>query len=471
MTRLPSSRRAEMLPAVPSTRPRRNMSLAAASTAALGVVHESHRASTSGFTMWVGVPSDSSASSPSATICACRTSVFHVAPPICGVSTTLGRPVSGWSTGSHSPSKWSRPAAATLPLCSAATSASVSCSWARAVLRNTTPSRIAANCSAPIMPTVSSVTGACSETMSACLEQLVEAVAGLVVVRVVGDDRDAEPGQPPPQGPADGAEAHQARRPPGDLAAAEPLVGDGAVAKHLAGADIGVGGAARDGWPRTAARRPSRRPRRHCGPGVCRTGIPAAVAPAMSTLFGITAGGRDRPQREVEHRSTHRIGLHHKDIGAFCAGAIGQLLGGVDPQRGLVDPRVVDDIGQLAQLVETRPPQRGGHQGTRSRGHDCPCWRTVTRVSREEVTIGIDIGTTAVKAVAADEHGQVVARTRIPHRLRVPAPDKLEHDAEAGVAQRTGGGPRAAGPPRRPRGGRLGDGAVPDRRRRRRVSR
>jgi xylulokinase len=54
----------------------------------------------------------------------------------------------------------------------------------------------------------------------------------------------------------------------------------------------------------------------------------------------------------------------------------------------------------------------------------------VTRVSREEVTIGIDIGTTAVKAVAADEHGHVVARTRIPHQLRVPAPDNLEHDAQ-----------------------------------------
>ncbi len=54
----------------------------------------------------------------------------------------------------------------------------------------------------------------------------------------------------------------------------------------------------------------------------------------------------------------------------------------------------------------------------------------MTRVSREVVTIGIDIGTTAVKAVAADEHGRVVARTRIPHRLRIPAPDKLEHDAD-----------------------------------------
>ena len=51
-------------------------------------------------------------------------------------------------------------------------------------------------------------------------------------------------------------------------------------------------------------------------------------------------------------------------------------------------------------------------------------------MSRSGVTIGIDIGTTAVKAVAADEDGQVTARVRIPHRLRVLAPDQLEHDAD-----------------------------------------
>jgi xylulokinase len=54
----------------------------------------------------------------------------------------------------------------------------------------------------------------------------------------------------------------------------------------------------------------------------------------------------------------------------------------------------------------------------------------VTRVSGKDVTIGIDIGTTAVKAVAADEDGRVASRTRIPHQLRVPAPDRLEHDAD-----------------------------------------
>lgn len=51
-------------------------------------------------------------------------------------------------------------------------------------------------------------------------------------------------------------------------------------------------------------------------------------------------------------------------------------------------------------------------------------------MSAKAATIGIDIGTTAVKAVAADEDGQVTARVRIPHRLRVPAPNQLEHDAD-----------------------------------------
>src|SRR6185312_7255991 len=125
------------------------------------------RPSTSGLTIWAGAAPARSTSRSSATICACRASVFHVAPPIWGVRTTLGSATSGWSAGSHSPTKWSRPAAETLPLRSASTSASVSCSCALAVLRNTTPSRIAANCSAPIIAAVSPVTGACSEMTSA----------------------------------------------------------------------------------------------------------------------------------------------------------------------------------------------------------------------------------------------------------------------------------------------------------------
>lgn len=43
------------------------------------------------------------------------------------------------------------------------------------------------------------------------------------------------------------------------------------------------------------------------------------------------------------------------------------------------------------------------------------------------VTVGIDIGTTSVKAVAADGDGAILARTRIPHRVVAPDPDRFEH--------------------------------------------
>ena len=43
--------------------------------------------------------------------------------------------------------------------------------------------------------------------------------------------------------------------------------------------------------------------------------------------------------------------------------------------------------------------------------------------------VGIDIGTTAVKAVAVDEGGNVVRRARLPSILSVGPGDRLEHDA------------------------------------------
>ncbi len=50
-------------------------------------------------------------------------------------------------------------------------------------------------------------------------------------------------------------------------------------------------------------------------------------------------------------------------------------------------------------------------------------------VSRE-LTVGIDIGTTSVKAVAADPDGVIVARARVVHPIEVPAPDRFQHDAD-----------------------------------------
>jgi xylulokinase len=47
-----------------------------------------------------------------------------------------------------------------------------------------------------------------------------------------------------------------------------------------------------------------------------------------------------------------------------------------------------------------------------------------------ELTVGIDIGTSSVKAVAADVDGNIVARSRIPHEFFVPTPLRFEHDAK-----------------------------------------
>jgi xylulokinase len=56
------------------------------------------------------------------------------------------------------------------------------------------------------------------------------------------------------------------------------------------------------------------------------------------------------------------------------------------------------------------------------------------------VTVGIDIGTSSVKAVAADGDGRVVAAARVPHEVRVPTPLRFEHDAESAWRR----GPREA---------------------------
>ncbi|HXY94485.1 MAG TPA: FGGY-family carbohydrate kinase [Acidimicrobiia bacterium] len=53
-----------------------------------------------------------------------------------------------------------------------------------------------------------------------------------------------------------------------------------------------------------------------------------------------------------------------------------------------------------------------------------------------DVTVGIDIGTSSVKALAVDADGSVVASARVPHEYRVPSPGRLEHDAA--VAWRDG---------------------------------
>jgi xylulokinase len=56
------------------------------------------------------------------------------------------------------------------------------------------------------------------------------------------------------------------------------------------------------------------------------------------------------------------------------------------------------------------------------------------------VTVGIDIGTTSVKALAVTSEGQVVGRSRVPHRIIHTSGDHMEHDALAAWRR----GPRRA---------------------------
>ena len=55
--------------------------------------------------------------------------------------------------------------------------------------------------------------------------------------------------------------------------------------------------------------------------------------------------------------------------------------------------------------------------------------RLMSRPEGEGCSIGVDVGTTSVKAVAVDARGRVVARSRVAHRVGTPTVDRLEHDA------------------------------------------
>ena len=56
--------------------------------------------------------------------------------------------------------------------------------------------------------------------------------------------------------------------------------------------------------------------------------------------------------------------------------------------------------------------------------------RFVSRPQGKNCTVGVDIGTTSVKAVAVAEGGEVVARARVPHRVVTNAAESLEHEAD-----------------------------------------
>jgi xylulokinase len=57
-----------------------------------------------------------------------------------------------------------------------------------------------------------------------------------------------------------------------------------------------------------------------------------------------------------------------------------------------------------------------------------------------QLTVGVDVGTTSVKAAVVDADGAVLARARVPHPILTPEADRLEHDARRAWHQ----GPRRA---------------------------
>jgi xylulokinase len=57
-------------------------------------------------------------------------------------------------------------------------------------------------------------------------------------------------------------------------------------------------------------------------------------------------------------------------------------------------------------------------------------------VANGQITVGVDVGTTSVKAVAVDGEGTILARARVPHRIITTEAGYLEHDARR--AWRTG---------------------------------
>ena len=270
----------------------------------------------------------------------------------------------------------------------------------------------------------------------------------------------AEALEPPPQGPADGAQPDQAGRLPGHLAT-PGTAGRGSCRRETPGRPghprrRPAGG----GWRRTAGRPPSRRRRRRCG-RVCAARDPRRGGARTSTLFGsprveaMARSGKSNtgPLTESFRRQGHRPSL---------CDALGQLLGGVDPQRCVLDPRVVDHVGQLRSL--SKPSPRNGAV-TRARSRvtmpmlaygDARVTQRGHNRHRHRHDLGQGGGRRRGRPGRGHGHGSAPAR--------VPAPDRLEHDADEAWRQ----GPLAAlaelAAPT-PRGGRHGDGAVADRRR------
>ncbi len=90
------------------------------------------------------------------------------------------------------------------------------------------------------------------------------------------------------------------------------------------------------------------------------------MAASTSTLFGISPAAADRNQVPLEQRTRASVCFDHEQVRVLLGGALGQLLGVVDPKRLVVDPRVDHNVGDLAQQVEPRTSDRRCNECFRS---------------------------------------------------------------------------------------------------------
>ena len=86
-------------------------------------------------------------------------------------------------------------------------------------------------------------------------------------------------------------------------------------------------------------------------------------------VVGVAAARPDGDERDLEHRSLHRVGLHDENVGALGAQPLRELLAVQDAQRNLLDPGVVHDLGDAAQCVHSLAPEGRRHECLVSIGH------------------------------------------------------------------------------------------------------
>ena len=215
--------------------------------------------------------------------------------------------------------------------------------------------------------------------------------------------------------------------------------------------------------PRVVGRVDRGRARRLC---VRQPGVATRTIPSVSGLFALSrrAGGRAASVTSGSTCSSPKA--------RSTSPSTRSCRSGTSPRSS----RSCEEAGGRWSTVDGRVDAAGGSfVCTNGVLHDTvtSCSRRIDRpaassvAAMSEVTVGIDIGTSSVKAVAADADGNVVARARIPHDFHVPSPLRFEHDAAE--AWHDGPRARARGARRRAAARRLGrgDGAVAHRGRRR----